>query len=974
MKYNLILLIVLMLTSWRIHSQTPDTLRARIQITRARQFNNKSSFDSAISNASKALVTYEKNGLWKNQAEALNLLASALQGIGQYDKSIDNAKRALELCTKYLDKDSEEEANAYTALGTASGFKNNMNACVDYHLKAINILKKLHGEHDPALAKSYQNIRFVYYYTRAFDLALEYDNKALLIFQDNYGPNHPLVASAYVNIGTIYSDEMQLDLALSYFEKARDIYLHGSEDPLAIGRVYNSMSTIYKRRNDLKRALDFSMKALNTYKAVVGERHPWVAMYIWNVADIYRLMNNRELFMKFSLKAISVAEAIFGPKHPSIGGINTRIARYLESVGEFDNALKYFHASVIANSVAFNNPDVYSFPRGSDFNTPNDLMVSVLSKGSLLLKKYGAEKKVTDVRAALAAFQIADTLVDAVSEARSHQADKMDLGDTRRGLSEGGIQACLSLYKETNDKHYLDLAFYFGEKNKAGVLKEMIQDISAKEFGVLPEELLMREKEIKATCSSLQSKLQQEQRKKGSKDSLLIREISDRLFAANRSKDSLISSFEKNYPGYFNLKYRRKEVSIANIQGALKGGHALLEFFIGEKTGFLFTVTNKRFEVSSFSMDSVFNASFQQVRDMAVTFHPVATEEFRKYTRAASWLYNTLLSESTRKIIDTEKITQLTIIPEQQLWYLPFDILLTRVSSTVDGDFASLPYLIKDFSVQYSYSASINFDDVKLPLKDYKTNLISFAPSYVKPDSSQALALGNFRDAVTPLKWNQEEAKTLSEITGGEHVISSDATESQFKQKASQYGIIHLAMHALVDNENPLNSKLVFAQSNDTTEDNYLHMFELYNMDLHAQMVVLSACNTGSGALAEGEGVISLARAFAYSGVPAVVMTQWNVDDKATAALMTIFYKGLSNGLNKSEALRQAKIKYLKDCNPAAAYPAYWSAFVCVGDDDPLQRSFFSKTNWLIALTIVPFAGILIWFLVRKRRKSVQFA
>jgi CHAT domain-containing protein len=155
---------------------------------------------------------------------------------------------------------------------------------------------------------------------------------------------------------------------------------------------------------------------------------------------------------------------------------------------------------------------------------------------------------------------------------------------------------------------------------------------------------------------------------------------------------------------------------------------------------------------------------------------------------------------------------------------------------------------------------------------------------------------------------------------------------------ASDYNILHLAMHTRMNDDDPMMSNLVFSQSNDTLNDGRLYAYEIYNLQLNAQMAVLSSCASGFGNMLKGEGMMSLARGFIYAGCPSIIMTLWQVSDNSSADLMTSFYKYLKKGKSKQEALRLAKIKYLNRSDDLKANPYFWSGFVCIGDGSPIYR------------------------------------
>jgi CHAT domain-containing protein len=151
------------------------------------------------------------------------------------------------------------------------------------------------------------------------------------------------------------------------------------------------------------------------------------------------------------------------------------------------------------------------------------------------------------------------------------------------------------------------------------------------------------------------------------------------------------------------------------------------------------------------------------------------------------------------------------------------------------------------------------------------------------------------------------------------------ATEAQLKRHAAEYAFVHLATHGLISSEHPLASSLALAPGDG--DDGYLRVDEIFGLALHARLVVLSGCSTGLGRLS-ADGVLGLTRAFIYAGTPAIVVSDWDVSDRATATLMGAFYRAMAGGLDPVHALRRAQIETRRQF----AAPGQWAAFVLVGD------------------------------------------
>ncbi len=186
---------------------------------------------------------------------------------------------------------------------------------------------------------------------------------------------------------------------------------------------------------------------------------------------------------------------------------------------------------------------------------------------------------------------------------------------------------------------------------------------------------------------------------------------------------------------------------------------------------------------------------------------------------------------------------------------------------------------------------------------------------------------------------------------------------------SEQFGILHLAMHTIIDDINPLYSYLVFARDDkDTLNDGYLNTYELFNMNFNGDLAVLSACNTGTGKLERGEGIMSLARGFIYSGIPSIVMTLWTVEDQPSVELITTFYQYLAKGMPKALAMNKAKQDYLNQAGPLEAHPYFWAGYVNIGDIGPLSINARNPIhNYLWGLLIIPVVVVII---ILKRRKK----
>ena len=284
----------------------------------------------------------------------------------------------------------------------------------------------------------------------------------------------------------------------------------------------------------------------------------------------------------------------------------------------------------------------------------------------------------------------------------------------------------------------------------------------------------------------------------------------------------------------------------------------------------------------------------------------------------------------------------LIIVPDGILNYLPFESLYNT---------ASKKYIVKEHVIAYDYALPIWLLRKQLKTSFYaKPQLAAFAPNY-EGDVDLTRDAG-FKD----LKFAKQEAAAISKLFDGDLYNAKLATKKSFVSQMDKYDVFHLSMHSQLYEDDFNQSFLLFANNQK------LYFSELYGMDIPAEMVVLSACNTGNGLLKSGEGIMSMSRALTYAGVKSAVVSLWQVPDKETAEIMLSFYEHLKNGQSKAEALANAKTKFIND-NPMKNHPFYWAGFIINGDSAAIHHNY---TWWIVASVFVVVLGLLV-FVFRKR-------
>ena len=514
-------------------------------------------------------------------------------------------------------------------------------------------------------------------------------------------------------------------------------------------------------------------------------------------------------------------------------------------------------------------------------------------------KKYDSKKDIKDLERAITTYQAIDTLVTIIRQSYRVADARYEIIEETKAIFENAIKTALTLFQLTQQEHYLEQSYQFSAKNKAIVLLDGLQNENAKITAGIPAEILAKEKELKKSYNNLEAKLI-----KNRKETVQQKKDEAALFQLKNQYTQLIKQLEKDYPDYYELKYAfTKPLKIAAIQEQLPDTTLLLEYFLGEEELYIFSIGKSTFQHTIIPLSIGFRDSCTQYLTLLDSGINMPKD---RYTRLAYQLYQTLLEPPLRQI--QEPIKRLILIPDDVLIPLSFATFLTKPVSRWLGRKNS--YVLHDYAVSYAYANQLLFDKAAtqkvaeavdafggfgIEYHDANT-FIQKENKITNPVLNRSIgALPNSGEEVLRIhqliygfSWIPLNVMKAIPLLRKSIWINEEATKENFIKHAKGYKILHLAMHGLLANDNPLNSALLFSPSA-SKANNSLKAAELYGMKLNAEMVVLGACDTGRGKINKGEGIRSLARVFTYIGCPSLVASLWKASDEATKKIMLSF-------------------------------------------------------------------------------------
>lgn len=847
-------------------------------------------------------------------ARTLNLLSlvslqnSDLAGAEQY---LLEAKSILEGIGKTEDRVYgmvlNDMGNLYRALAMH-------NQAESFYLQALAVLEKQGNKDILHYALTQQELGFCYMIQNKYSKAEEYYQQAAATIEQKIGKNSTFYTNNLAAMGRLNARKKDYPRAEALLHEAIALQKQASfSSPQAFQALENTLAYVYIHRGKLDEA-----------EAILTKN-------IGAVEDFY-----------------SSESALFGLE------LKNLILLYIEKK-DYDQALVYAMRAFDSNSNEIDRTATLSDEFIRQLPTHNyycnETQMQLLRQFNRLLSERALQSgDEAQLRQSQALQQAIFQYLQRVRDESICIDDKMALLEENAEIMKCGIQTALAM----NDQDDSRLATIFGimEQNKMLLLNDVLKSRKAQHFGFLPEALAEQEAILQRKSDELRRDLKVAG--KGIRKDSIQAAINDNMLQMKQFQQKI----KEAHPQYYQYKYAASVITPQAVQKILPAKAALIEYFITDSLLYCVRLTADKMNFFSIPLlKSQLEEQIDRLRRALSDYDFIknqAEEAQALYTETAHWFYQNTLAPALQ---NTDGIEHLIIVADGMLGNLPFETFLTQPVAA-GMSYAQMPYLVQQYRISYSYSATLLEENSRAPRSNNR-QVLGMAASYSPLQQTAApqlamrsASLRNLRASLSDLPSARQEVEHLQQHFAGEFLYDVQATEANFKRLAPQYGILHLAMHGILDAQQPILSSFAFTENEDSTEDNFLQAWEISHLKLNAELVVLSACETGYGKFQQGEGILSLARAFMYAGVPSMVVSQWEVNDASTAQIMQFFYKALATGMDKAQALRQAKLDYLANAKGMAAHPAYWSAFIQLGDSRAIEPAEKGGGGWwLYALT-----------------------
>lgn len=795
---------------------------------------------------------------------------------------------------------------------------------IDYFTEALSLLRD--QADDQLEADVLSRIGYAYLRLGESQNALEYSTKALMLIEKS--GNRKREAFALYNLGTIYYSLGSLQDSRQYLTKALIISeeignIHLAAYPLqSLGRLYLDLGENEKAFDYLCRSVSLSEKLQDRRAQALG---------LSELAKAYTALGKMDEALAALEKALVLSREL-GMRSAEAQALNTLGMTY-SLIGKNEEALNFFYRSLMESRI-IDDPRI-------EVEALYGIAKTQWVKGDFVNSKQTIESAIPiidSLRSKIGSLQIRQNYFASVQKIY--------------GLY---IDVLMQMHRLEPLKGFDVLAFQANEGIRARNLLEMLRTSNIDIRQGIDPSLLQKEQSLQHTVNEI---AQRKMRLMGTKDE-------EEAAAVTKSLENLLSQYEEveaeirvTSPRYAALT-KPAPLTVADIQTRVLGEDTLLlEFALGDERSFLWAVRNDSIQSYELPGKAVIEAKARQLIEMLKS--PSRHDKQSKtasgktpYLEVASRLSSVLLGPVAKELGGAKR---LLIVSDGILQFLPFGALPNPLNS-------GRPHVVQPLILQHEivYAPSASIVETLRRDRSYrnpppKTVAVFGDPVFSKNDERLAKVKTNEATSVlrahstlasqdsetTPLKlqrllYTRLEAEAIVNLAPkGQTMKALDFAANRravINGDLNQYRIVHFATHGFIDSSHPELSGIVLSLYDErgTPQNGFLRLNEIFNLNLSADMVVLSGCSTGLGREVKGEGVIGLTRGFMYAGASRVVVSLWSTDDRATATLMNRFYSEmLRGGLKPSAALRAAQIQMWRD--KGWSDPYYWAAFVLQGD------------------------------------------
>ncbi|MEM7367893.1 MAG: CHAT domain-containing tetratricopeptide repeat protein [Bacteroidota bacterium] len=852
-------------------------------------------------------------------------------------------------------------------LGREYGYLGDRTLSLKYLKKALSIFQQIYPAVHGKIAELYQQLGLSYASLGESEQAIIYGRRGLEMNIQLVGPNHPSLIADYFRLGYIYEHKGDFEQAIQMFEKTVEFekkqQKNGSRN---LPIVYSLLGGCYAAIGEDDKAISIHEEAIRLTENSPLKQTQHYGLILDHFAETLIVVGDAERAREINFKALELNRVHFAEDKFKLTHNMQIWSRAEQALGNDSISLSLLEQTMtdfISNFSSLASPIFqYEIPLGGE--------AQVLSILNVAANNY-LHWYQQDTTAIRRLYQAKTVIFQNLRLADSFQISRMDPGSDiqflaqMKSYSNTAHDILYQLYRLTDSSQYLQQAFEVSERMKGNILRQAFLKGRTLASNPMPEARIQEQQSLLDSLNAIQKKLD---RSEPNTDTWY--QLRQMFFDTKLVYQRLLDKQKQDFPIYYNLIKNFDCPSLQYTQEKLlNDSQALVEYFLGEEYLYILLITPQKTSYLRKKTSPDLLEQLADFREKITTTYLLAPDSSSQSSPQASLVSHAkqMYQELFDPIIDlVAGHKQLILVMDEELGFLPMDILVAPAS---DGNGIG-DFLIYRYQMSYAFSVTLLKEAHDLPeSKAADMDLLVVSPVF-NPTSNEVQTQADFRAGYEALPFSEKEAQHLAHHYGGHLLSDSVASIEYFKQFAPKSRIIHLATHAKAYIHDSQFSHIAFSPMNTVfDQDHLLHVPEIYAMNMPADMVVLSACETGLGQIKKGEGIISLGRAFTYAGAKSIISTLWSVSDQSTSEIMMSFYAYLDQGMSKDAALRQAKLDYLDSHDAHFSHPYFWAAPLAIGDMSPVQiRPNNPIWLWLSIILGLVLLLSLGWYLTRRNK------
>lgn len=757
------------------------------------------------------------------------------------------------------------------------------------------------------------------------------------------------IARAYYLTGNILQSQKKFNDAEEYYDNSISYLLKytGEKQERKVKRLINSYTFLSETLIELSSLdevpnyIDKIVDIQNKYPYREYKTFELRGLYQYAIGQYQSAINSHEQALQLAMEERS-DNKIF----PTIARLQMHLGDCYNEIDSLKLALSNYHSALSFFDSELND-DQSKNPNIELVNANSRCFEILHKKAKSALELYRRGGSIIIQEIAINSYTSLLQLIDKMKASYLKDGSKYFVADLAKEVYDEYLDLLYEMQNMNSSSNIDTEILNLIEKNKSNILFASIEKKYALLSSDLPPKLLQKERDLRTDVAFYTKELKTTLNKN---DIKRTKGLEQKLFELNETHAILNNRLKSEFPAYYEISQgNEKEYTAEIVQTQLSNDQLFIEYYESDKYIYTFSISKYKTHFHRQNKDQELMEGIKKYVKYISTLPTSKTVNIESAAIQSELIYKGII----HPVLEAhDNLKDLLLVLDGSMSQLPLGSLLIRNNSD-----EKYKYLIETHEIAYFYSIKQLFDHDTEP-RERNFNVLGLAPIFASENG------GTRNDNLSSLKslpFAQEELNYLRSNFNGSFLSGKLATTDNLIKNMGDYSVIHLATHAGLNSTDPMLNEIHLS-------DGAITNYDIMNLNVSPDLVVLSACNTAQGGYQEGEGMISLSRGFFEAGVKSLQSTLWEMNDYSSSQIVKGMYGNLKQGKRKSSALRASKLEYIVSAEKIRSHPYFWAGMIQIGNDDPI----IEKSNSMLYFVILGLLLLVGIFIFRKYKTRNQ--